>query len=179
MTNSRIVLQHLNSSTHRPKDVACPGRCGGRFVSRSALVLHLENGACASGIDRNMVNRVVRQYDTSNIITDPARLIGGSSGTAQQEVSYIATGASWNGRGYQCYLCNSVHSSLRGLNQHLASPKHQDEIYVCRGSSCGQRFRVLSALVAHIESEKCGISKFKYVQSTMDSLLGQIGRLTL
>ncbi|KAF8204120.1 hypothetical protein BJ912DRAFT_941995 [Pholiota molesta] len=169
---------HLNSSVHRPKDVTCPFGCGGKFVSRAALVLHLESGSCTSGIDRNAVNRYVRQYDTNNVITDPARLLTSGSGSSNQTVQYIATSASWNGNGFECYLCHNTYRSLNALNQHLASPRHQDQIYLCRGPSCGQRFSVLSALVQHIESEKCGVSRFRAVQNAMDSVLGQVGRLT-
>ncbi|KAF8971851.1 hypothetical protein BDZ97DRAFT_1693153 [Flammula alnicola] len=170
---------HLNSAIHRPKDVRCPFRCGGQFVSRSALVLHLENGACSSGVDRATVNKYVRQYDTNNVITDPARLLAGGSGSANQDIRYYATAASWNGSGYECCLCHLVYRSLPALNQHLGSPKHQDKIYLCRGPSCGLRFTTLSALVQHIESEKCGVAKFKAVQNAMNGMLGQMGRLTM
>ena len=171
-------LQHLNSSVHRPKDVACPFRgCDKKFVSRSALVLHLEEGACRSGIDRATINRFVRQYDTNNIITDPSRLL--TSGTASDNTKYYASERSWNGYRYECYLCHSGYSSLTSLNQHLSSPIHQDKIYICPASTCRARFTTLSALCQHIESEKCGVSKFKAVQHTMDSVLGQMGRLTL
>ena len=113
------LLQHLNSSVHRPRDVTCPFRgCGRAFVSRSALVLHLEEGACRSGIDRTTINRYVRQYDTSNIITDPSRLL--TSGTSSDNTKYYASGRSWNGHGYECYLCHSTYTSLASLNQHLA-----------------------------------------------------------
>ncbi|KAF8167256.1 hypothetical protein B0H34DRAFT_644835 [Crassisporium funariophilum] len=140
---------HLNSSIHRPKDVVCPfNGCDMKFVSRSALVLHLEGGGCRSGMDRATINK------------------------------YYATEASWNGRGFECYLCHNPYTSLRGLNQHLGSPRHQGRIYVCPASDCRMRFTTLSALCQHIESEKCGVSKFKAVQNTMDSFLGQMGRLT-
>jgi len=166
---------HLNSSIHRPKEVKCPFRCGMAFVSRSALVLHLEAGGCSSGIDRKTVNRYVRQFDKSGVITDPSRLLTSGS----EDVTYMATRASWNGRGYECYLCDNEYSTLKGLNQHLTSPRHQEKVYICRGPSCGCRFVALSALVQHIESEKCGVLKYRAVQSTMDSLLGQMGRLTM
>ena len=171
-------LQHLNSSHHRPKDVVCPFRgCDKKFVSRSALVLHLEGGACQSGIDRATINRYVRQYDTNNIITDASRLL--TNGTASDNTKYFASERSWNGYRYECYLCHSSYSTLASLNQHLASPIHQDKIYICPGSTCRARFTTLSALCQHIESEKCGVSKFRAVQHTMDRLLGQMGRLTL
>ncbi|KAJ6600946.1 hypothetical protein DFH09DRAFT_553692 [Mycena vulgaris] len=167
---------HLNSAIHRPKDVPCPGKgCGLAFVSRSALLLHLESGTCSSGADRQTVNRYVRQYDTQNIVTDPARLLTGAGGS---QVTYSATDAAWNGSAYECYLCHAGYRSLAALNQHLASPRHQDKIYMCPLSTCRQHFPTLSGLCQHIESERCGVSKFKVVQNTMDGLMGKMHRLT-
>ncbi|KAJ7146599.1 hypothetical protein C8R44DRAFT_757860 [Mycena epipterygia] len=171
------LQSHLNSAIHRPKDVPCPGKgCGLAFVSRSALILHLEAGTCASGADRQTVDRYVRQYDTNNIITDPARLLtGGADGS---DVKYYATSASWNGSAYECYLCHGGYRSLAALNQHLASPRHQDKIYVCPLTTCQNHFPTLSALCQHIESGSCGVTKFKVVQNTMDDLVGKMRRLT-
>ncbi|KAJ7036942.1 hypothetical protein C8F04DRAFT_1036156 [Mycena alexandri] len=171
------LTSHLNSSLHRPKDVMCPGRgCGLGFVSRSALLLHLESGNCSSGADRQTINRHVRQYDTQNIITNPARLLTG--GVATDEITYVATARSWNGSAYECYLCHGGYRSLAALNQHLASPRHQSKIYVCPLNVCRQPFPTLSGLCQHIESERCGVSKFKVVQNTMDDLMGKMRRLT-
>ena len=178
MFTDQLPLQHLNSSVHRPKDVFCPFRgCDKTFVSRSALLLHLEEGSCRSGIDRTAINKYVRQYDTNNIITDPSRLL--TSGTASDNTKYYASERSWNGYKYECYLCHGTYTSLSSLNQHLASPIHQDKIYICPASTCRARFTTLSALYQHIDSEKCGVSKYKVVRHTVDSLLGQMGRLTL
>ncbi|KAJ7511592.1 hypothetical protein B0H11DRAFT_1952170 [Mycena galericulata] len=165
---------HLNSALHRPKDVPCPGKgCGLAFVSRSALILHLESGSCASGADRQTINRYVRQYDTNNVITNPARLLTGGEVT-----TYLATSAAWNGSAYECYLCHGGYRSLAALNQHLASPRHQEKMYVCPLSTCRAPFPTLSGLCQHIESERCGVSKFKVVQNTMDDLVGKMRRLT-
>lgn len=144
------------------------------FVSRAALVLHLESGKCESGMDRKTVNKYVRKYDTKNVITDPSRLI-----TSGVDITYSANEYAWNGSAYECYLCHATFRKLDGLNQHLNSPKHAEKVYVCRGKKCGVHFNALSALFMHIESEKCGVSRFKNVQNAMDSVLGQMGRLTL
>ena len=160
--------------------MVCPFRfrgCNKKCVSSSALFQHLEEGVCHSGIDRTTINKYVRQYDSNNIITDPSRLL--TSGTASENTKYYASERSWNGYKYECYLCHGTYTSLSSLNQHLASPIHQNKIYICPASTCRARFTTLSALCQHIESEKCGVSKFKAVQHTMDSLLGQMGRLTL
>jgi hypothetical protein len=119
----------------------------------------------------------VRQYDKTNLITDPSRLL--TNGTASDNTKYYASNRSWNGCEYECYLCHRGYPSLTSLNQHLASPTHQDKIYICPASTCRTRFTTLSALCQHIESEKCGVSKFKVVQHTMDSIFNQMGRLTL
>ncbi|CAK5263914.1 unnamed protein product [Mycena citricolor] len=171
------LISHLNSSRHRPKDVMCPGRgCGLGFVSRSAVVLHLESGKCASGMTREKVKVLVRQYDRENLITDPARMIT-SPGISSP--TYIATPRAWNGTAYECYLCHSTFRTLPALNAHLASPRHEDKIYVCPLASCRTHFSTLSALCQHIESEQCGVHKFRAVQEGMDGLVGKMKRLTV
>ncbi|KAJ7862721.1 hypothetical protein B0H13DRAFT_2566106 [Mycena leptocephala] len=173
--NANNLSNHLNSSLHRPKDVLCPGKgCGVAFVSRSALILHLESSGCKSGADRQTINRYVRQYDTKNIITNPPRLL--TVGTS--DVTYVASARAWNGSAYECYLCHAGFRTLTALNQHLASPRHQEKIYVCPLNVCREPFTTLSGLCQHIESECCSVAKFKIVQNTMDDLMGKMRRLT-
>ncbi|KAF8148788.1 hypothetical protein K438DRAFT_1625326 [Mycena galopus ATCC 62051] len=146
------LTSHQNSSLHRPKDVPCPGKgCGLAFVSRSALILHLESGSCRSGADRQTINR----YTT-----------------------YVASARAWNGMEYECYLCHAGYRTLASLNQHLASPRHQEKQYICPLNVCREPFTTLSGLCQHIESERCGVAKFKVVQNTMDDLMGKMRRLT-
>lgn len=168
--NANNLSNHLNSSLHRPKDVPCPGKgCGVAFVSRSALILHLESSGCKSGADRQTINRYVRQYDTKNIITNPPRLL--TVGTS--DVTYVASERAWNGSAYECYLCHAGFRTLTALNQHLASPRHQEKIYVCPLNLCRESFTTLRGLCQHIESECCGVAKFKIVQNTMYDLMGR------
>ncbi|KAF9564945.1 hypothetical protein CPC08DRAFT_606412, partial [Agrocybe pediades] len=154
-SSANSLEQHLMSSIHREKNVKCPG-CDSKFVSHSAMVLHCENGGCRSGVNRNMVNGLVRQYDTGHAITDPSRMIGNGS---EEITTYLASEASWNGYKYECYLCHGEFSDLKALNQHLASPKHQQKIYICRGPSCGIQFAALSGLMQHMESQRCDVTK--------------------
>jgi hypothetical protein len=147
------------------------------FISGPALARHLESGACRSGVDRQTVNRVVRSYDTNNVITNPARMI--TNGAAPREVRYSSTGAAWNGDAYECYLCHKEYRTLIALNQHLSSPAHEEKMYVCPLPACRAGFTTLSGLWSHIESEKCGVSKFKVVRNTLDGIVGRMGRLTM
>lgn len=75
-------------------------------------------------------------------------------------------------------FCDKECNSLRALNQHLASPRHLEQIYRCPHTECRQQFTVLSALCQHIESGRCGVIKFKQVQNVMDSLVSGMRRLT-
>jgi hypothetical protein len=139
------------------------------------MILHLESGGCASRIDRRGVNRLVLEHDKNHTITDPSRMITNGG----KETTYCATRAAWNGSKYECYLCHTCYGSLASLNQHLASPRHQDKIYLCPLNTCRVRFTTLSALCQHIESEKCGVVKFREVQSVLNGLVGGVARLTL
>jgi Zinc-finger of C2H2 type len=167
------LRSHLNSSTHQTKDLPCPAGCGLKFVSRSAFLLHLEAGSCRSGIKRSDVNAYVRSRDTSNYITDPSRLLTAS------DTTYYATGASWNGRAYECYLCPNEYRTLSALNQHLASPKHQAKIYRCPLTTCQEKFSTLSGLCQHVESGRCNVMKHRAVQNVMDGMVSGMKRLAM
>lgn len=168
----------MNSSVHQPKDVPCAFRhlgCTKYSVSKSAMILHLENGRCTSGADRGMIDSFVRQKDRRNIITVPRRLL--TDGGERRH--FIATERSWNGDAYECVLCHKTFRALDDLNRHLASPKHQEKMYRCPHKSCLERFTTLSGLCQHIESEACGVLKFQVVRESMDRLLGGMKRLRI
>lgn len=147
-----------------------------RFINKSALILHLESGSCRSGVDRRFIDKWVRDNDRSNIITDPARLITAGD---RSNTQLIATERSWNGQAYECVLCHNEFRGLLDLNRHLASPRHQEKAYRCPLRSCDTHFVSLSALCQHIESERCGVMKFRAVKEAMDNLLSGVARITL
>ena len=144
--------------------------CGRAFAQSSALVMHLESGACASGLTRRMIDALVASVDVGGVITDPTRMLeyGGGAGSRRGKAAVTevrATERAWNGREYECYLCPGYKGfkTLARLNQHLASPAHADKIYRCPPllSGCSREFKTLSGLVQHVESERCGVRRFK------------------
>ena len=175
--NATNLRSHERSAVHQGRDVRCPMQnCGRAFVSRSALVVHLESGACASGMTRRMIDDLVRRLDTGGVITDPARMIGyGGDGGAAVQTEVRATARAWNGREFECCLCARYRgfATLARLNQHLASPAHADKVYRCPPllSGCSAEFATLSGLVAHVESERCGVYRFK---ASMDRAIDSI-----
>jgi hypothetical protein len=176
------LRHHLNSRLHRPANVRCPGRgCNRTFVSHAALVLHFESGTCPSRMTREELNRLVVRADTNNYITNPARLLTGPLGRSEPPASTVtwATGRSWNGYAYQCFLCNRTFDTLARLNQHLQSPVHQDKIYRCPKSDCRIEFVALSGLCQHVEGGSCGVRMFRQVRDVMDSLTMGFNTLTM
>lgn len=170
--NQNNLRSHLSSKLHQPNTVLCPGYgCSRSFTSPARLVLHFESGTCPSGMTRDELNRLVVRADRNNFITNPARLLGGPSGYEPPPSAKIwATGRSWNGEAYECFLCNATFRTLAGLNQHLQSPRHEERIYRCPKSDCRIQFVALSALCQHVEGGSCGVRMFREVRNTMDSL---------
>lgn len=70
----------------------------------------------------------------------------------------------WNGYGYECYLCHGVYRSLSDLNRHIQHGPHREKIYHCPKRICGRDFVNLAGLFQHLESETCGVVRFKDVQ---------------
>ncbi|KAL4260273.1 hypothetical protein AB1N83_008315 [Pleurotus pulmonarius] len=180
-TSQNALDNHLNSSIHRPKNVPCPMRgCGQSFISPAAVALHLEAGSCTSGMDRYQLDLLIQQYDRNHLITDPSRLItdgtGGSSTTryyATERAYNVYTGL------FECYLCDHTFTSLFGLNQHLGSARHRQDVYICRFANCGARFRALSALCQHIESGTCGALQGTPYKRIMGNVMDSMKRLTM
>ncbi|KAI4193889.1 MAG: hypothetical protein LQ346_003805 [Caloplaca aetnensis] len=152
--NPNNLNQHLKSSTHTGKNVKCPW-CPNKFTNLTGVCLHLESGACASGINRQQIDRYCRDVDPGHVFT--TKQIGWHQGDDSVSTN-MATSAAWDGSYYRCYLCQNGFSSLPGLNQHLSSPAHRAKIYHC--PRCRREFTALSGLVNHLESESCGAFRF-------------------
>ncbi|ELU45831.1 zinc-finger double-stranded RNA-binding domain-containing protein [Rhizoctonia solani AG-1 IA] len=164
---------HRNSSIHRPRNITCPGNGrNAQFVNKSALLLHFEGGSCKSGLTRQKLNRLIAERDSSNFITNPNRLLTGSTET-------WATQKAWNGHAYECYFCHKEFRSLAQLNQHLASPVHEQPLYHCPklGHGCRAQFKTASGLCQHIEDGSCGVARFKAIQDSMEILVRGVRRI--
>ncbi|KAL8662160.1 MAG: hypothetical protein Q9168_008300 [Polycauliona sp. 1 TL-2023] len=152
--NLNNLNMHLKSSTHVGKNVKCPW-CPNKFTNLTGVCLHLESGSCTSGINRQKINQYCREVDPNHIFTN--KQIGWHNN--DESSPNIATTAAWDGSYYRCYICQNGFRFLSSLNQHLASPAHQQKIYHC--PRCRREYTVLSGLVNHLESESCGAFRFQ------------------
>lgn len=183
--NENSLRMHLQSSIHRARRVQCPGRgCTKAFVERSHLLLHLESGTCPSGATRHLIDKHVTERDRNHIITNTSRLIQYPDGSylPRTEPQYWATQRSWNGCAYECVLCHREYGALASLDQHLRSPAHADRIYRCppAGSGCNAQFVTLSALLQHVETASCGVSRFRArVRDLVDEATAKMRRLAV
>ncbi|KAL8960864.1 MAG: hypothetical protein Q9183_005394 [Haloplaca sp. 2 TL-2023] len=151
--NLNNLNQHLKSSIHTGKNVKCPW-CTNKYTNLTGVCLHLESGACSSGINRSKIDQYCREVDPNHVFTN--KQIGWHNDSSGS--SNIATSAAWDGSWYRCYFCQRGFGTLRSLNQHLASPAHQQKSYHC--PRCRREYTVLSGLVNHLESESCGQFRF-------------------
>jgi len=168
--NDNNLRAHLRSTLHAGGTIKCIG-CTRTFPTISAMTLHLESGTCPSGATRQKVNETVRHYDRNNLITDRLLTYPDSNGRTDT----WATGAAWNGYAFACYFCPREFQTLTALNQHLKSPAHEQKLYHC--PKCGVKFNVFSGLVQHVESESCGIARFREVKNVMDRMTSGLSRM--
>ncbi|GAA5980161.1 hypothetical protein JCM10908_001555 [Rhodotorula pacifica] len=179
---------HMRSAAHVARNHACPFRCGRAFIDRATVVQHLEAGTCSSGVNRSMIDNYLRTHDKSRFITTGSahKLLEGPA----PAIKYIASERSYDFHraAYVCVLCNGSFGTLRGLNAHLASPRHTyagangpngEKLYKCPNSACGKKFATLSGVVQHAEAGSCGVLRLGGMTTTLDSVLGNMRLLTL
>jgi DNA-directed RNA polymerase subunit RPC12/RpoP len=163
------------SLVHRGKNVTCLV-CQSKFVTVAGLAQHYEMGGCKVKITRQQIRQAIDNWESKNniqgYITKPMIEWHGSNVT-----DVYATERSFNGRGYECYLCHREFNRLMDLNRHLKSPAHEAKNYKC--PKCNRSFNVISGLVQHFESESCGFVKFEKVNQIANDLSAQMSRLIM
>ncbi|CAM1511829.1 Fc.00g093420.m01.CDS01 [Cosmosporella sp. VM-42] len=150
--------EHMDDEAHWDQDAVECMYCD---------LMFLERGACPRApLDRDKLYRVIRQYDSNSTISKNLLEWEGTR-------TYEATGRAWNAHceAYECYICHSLFLSLTSLNQHLASPKHQQALYHCPNPSCRKDFSTLGGAVNHWESESCGFMRFQAVQKNVQRIV--------
>ncbi|KAK3689462.1 hypothetical protein B0T22DRAFT_461578 [Podospora appendiculata] len=169
--NPNNIKMHLNSRTHRSQNIKCLF-CVNTFTTATGVTTHLESGGCpnAPGLNRDDVYRLIRGKDPNGTISK--NLIGWHGSE-----TYEASDRTWNGSGYECYLCDRTFRQLAALNQHLKSPAHQQKLYHCPNRGCARDFKMLAALINHLESESCGFMRFDAVQRQMSDLVSSNRRI--
>jgi uncharacterized CHY-type Zn-finger protein len=122
-------------------------------------------------LDRNSIYAELRRRDPNGVVTNKLLEWKG-------DPSYSASGQTWNGSFYECYICHNEFQSLQALNQHLSSPRHASKLYHCPHGKCGKQFTALAALFNHLESESCGYCRFSQVQRNVGNFLSGSRMLT-
>ncbi|KIY65599.1 hypothetical protein CYLTODRAFT_437797 [Cylindrobasidium torrendii FP15055 ss-10] len=175
-SSPNALSQHNSSRVHKAADMKCP-MCPRLFKTPSGIAEHVEQGGCNPRINRHQVTAAIHAMNIVPTISINRRITGPA---VQSRTTYIATPAAWNGYAYECYLCHRNYRGLDDLNKHLASAAHDAKEFQCPHGSCRKKFTIISALIKHIESESCGLAKFKVVERITDSLTSQFTRaLTL
>ncbi|KAI5793318.1 hypothetical protein EDC01DRAFT_655869 [Geopyxis carbonaria] len=66
----QALAQHKASLVHKPiSETTCPfAGCGRKFAAPSAWTLHMESGACVSGLKRRDIDRAMFEHDTAGMV---------------------------------------------------------------------------------------------------------------
>ncbi|KAF1974899.1 hypothetical protein BU23DRAFT_92957 [Bimuria novae-zelandiae CBS 107.79] len=165
--NENNLRMHLNSKVHKGDGLGCPF-CRRAFTTATGIAHHLETGSCpnARNIDHASILRELRRRDPHHVITK--KLLTHPSSTPTDTT---VTPECWNGYGYECYICHSEFTTLRGLHQHVNSAVHRQKVYHCPGRTCHKEFTSLAGLFNHLESETCGTVRFDTVQRNVGHFL--------
>ncbi|KAH8427243.1 uncharacterized protein LDX57_004956 [Aspergillus melleus] len=146
----------------------CPF-CKHSFTSASGVTSHLENGSCqnAPSLNREKVYRIVNRNDPSGFITKKQ-----IEWYPEDSAQYSATNHAFNGSFWQCYICHGEFFTVHGLNQHLNSPVHKQNLYQCPNKgNCGKEFVTLAALLNHLESESCRLVRFEAMNQCVNDVV--------
>lgn len=107
---------------------------------------------------------MVNEKDQNGLITNK------KIGWYDESTQYQATEQAFNGQHWECYLCHRRFNTIAGLNQHLNSSAHKQQIYHCPSYRCYKEFTALAGLFNHLESESCGYMRFERVQKKVQQV---------
>lgn len=147
--------------------------CKRTFVAPSSVAMHLESGC--HGITRQQVTAAVHNLNIVPTISVD-RSLEEPNAVPPVILVYSATELAFNGFAYECYLCHHTFATLGSLNSHFNSAAHDDDEFKCPNVNCGSEFTLISGLIQHIESERCGLAKFTEVRDQFASLTDVLSR---
>lgn len=147
---------------------SCPS-CDRTFNSNEALIQHTE-----AKHGKSNVHRGVRMWENSR--NQSGELTTGSApGQYSYEVTYEDyddTTGTWD-----CGICYREFTTARGLEQHLNSGVHEEDLYRCQG--CERTFRNLGALNQHVTMSDCSARSARQVRTLLADAGRQQGLLQL
>jgi hypothetical protein len=160
----------MASGIHWKYNICCPF-CGIHFDKASILMAHLEEGRCecAPGLDHHSILWLVRNCDTTGVMTDiQLRWL---------RSDYLAPAHPGIAQVHKCFTCHRIFPTQQELEAHLQFPManpevHSPRFYQCpdKTGRCHRDFVSLTALFQHLESQSCRAMTFHSVQQMQQRL---------
>ncbi|RKO87870.1 hypothetical protein BDK51DRAFT_16211 [Blyttiomyces helicus] len=142
---------HWATGVHSEEAWECPD-CDRKFPLPSSLAAHIESGDCSSEHGRVAMKRYIYGTRERNLGLRGTIFSSYYDRYSTSNVPQHMTSDSWNGRGYECCICDDSFSRLGSLNGHLVI--HEPKDYHC--IHCERRFGVMNGLLAYWEKSLCG-----------------------
>jgi hypothetical protein len=163
-------MQHY-AAVHKSRRVSC-FVCPKGFNAPSAIAHHLESGR--HGINRRQVTAAIQALNIVPTISLNRRIKAPGSTSVSTFIRYYATPRAFNGFAYECHICHSTFRSLFSLTSHLNSPAHDVDQFKC--PRCAKHFKLISALLQHIESGSCGLARFQQIMHHFKNMIARFSR---
>ncbi|KAJ0413355.1 hypothetical protein BJY00DRAFT_319848 [Aspergillus carlsbadensis] len=153
--NENNLRKHFESRTQRGSNMAWRHSQIDKTTT-SGSIRHFETGSStgATRINRQMTQRVASYLDAQR---PPTHHSNWRDGENRQD---LATDKTWNGFGWECYVCHKEFARRTGLGNHLNSQAHRQRIYHCSNEKCAKEFSSLDGLFNHLENDACSIARF-------------------
>lgn len=153
------IVQHGASPAHSSKDIPCP-RCHKTFRTTSGVAHHLE-ARCF-----RRITDVVIKWDANHQITTPTYTdrIQEVHSDDEQNLQVVTAKKSGFTPHTDVVVCRNLGSGIWDMKS-FRCPK------------CQSRFRLVSALIQHIESGKCGLAHRREVKEIYTGMHDMFKRL--
>lgn len=113
------------------------------------MLIHLESGNCNT--DLETLNRFTREcYQSKKYVVKEFRPYLSQGVRLEQRAEVLYSHRSGD---YECSMCDKSSETRMAIDLHTRSPVHDH--YAFRCPLCDERFKVPSALLQHVESDRC------------------------
>ncbi|KAK1507578.1 hypothetical protein CTAM01_02690 [Colletotrichum tamarilloi] len=120
---------------------------------------YVESNFPSIDLDYSMRLSLIADYEHLTQLLIPTYLLSGQGLDIQVTFAFET-------KTFNCSLCSGRFAILEQSNQHLKSPKHQQNVYCCPGLGCPKELSTLAAVTELLQSEGCNIMTFEAVQET-------------
>ena len=114
------------------------------------MLIHLEAGQCSASLEE--IDRLAAECFQAKKYVHPSMIDYLRDGFRFSRRATYESTSDWDVE-WECTACDRTFETESDAKKHVNSPVHDEYLYYC--PSCHDEFKVPSALVQHVESNRC------------------------